>query len=329
MSAKKKFLLALGRARWVVLVLFSAIIALPLISVSLVGQDRQELEKVRRQKEAEYKELNETRAALAEMASDPSLVFIVTYDFNENSKLPVPSLKIYTKAEFQRFVLATLIYKMYILKTMPLPKPGELVKTIHELMEFAIRFSDAFRDQLRQAIEGFDEDIEFKAAELRGLKIKSESRAFFYKLFSEIRETDSKKNPPGAPFDELEIDTGRWDRVPCRMANMVSETITLQPSQKVFLAGDQEGKKGLIIDNFLYLEFKCGNKIVTKVCGLVEKVLDSDKIKIENIKPTSSCNVGQVDLTPYFPLGETVTLNVYALDYGGVYLMSDIYLIIK
>jgi hypothetical protein len=154
------------------------------------------------------------------------------------------------------------------------------------------------------------------------------SRSQEIHLFSNVPFADSSKFKSNT-YQELSIGTTTWDKTPYHLANPYFGTVTVQPGQKCFLAGDSAGQTGWKVDNFLLFEIQTGMETKRLICGAAEPVYYNGE-RVQQVGSNKfDFNPGEIDLTGYFPQGVPVELKVSALDYGGSGYVSNVYLIIQ
>lgn len=131
---------------------------------------------------------------------------------------------------------------------------------------------------------------------------------------------------------DLAMQTSRWDKTPSIMVEDSTDTLFLDKPHKLRLAGDDEGKKGWRVDNFVLIEVLDQNGAVTarKVVGKLDAtdaVLQGGK-RISQLQPNSVMfKAKQIDIGP-LPVKKPFKLKVTALDYGEFGEVSDVYLIV-
>jgi hypothetical protein len=147
-------------------------------------------------------------------------------------------------------------------------------------------------------------------------------------LFSNVPFADSSKFKSNT-YQEVSIGTTTWDKTPYHLANPYLGTVTVQPGQKCFLAGDSAGQIGWRVDNFLLFEIRNGMEKKRLICGAADPVYYNGE-RVQQVGSNKfDFNPGEIDLTGYFPQGVPVELKVSALDYGGSGYVSNVYLIIQ
>jgi hypothetical protein len=132
---------------------------------------------------------------------------------------------------------------------------------------------------------------------------------------------------------DLAMQTRKWDRTPSIMTEETTDILFLDKPRKIRLAGDEEGKKGWRVDNFLLVEVMDQSGTVTsrKVVGKLDStdsVLQGGK-RISQLQPNSVLfRPKQIDIGP-LPVKKPFKLKVTALDYGEFGEVSDVYMIIE
>ncbi len=132
---------------------------------------------------------------------------------------------------------------------------------------------------------------------------------------------------------DLSMQTGKWDKKPSTMGEETTDILFLDKPRKVRLAGDEEGKKGWKVDNFILVEIMDETGAVTnrKVIGRLDSgdsLLQSGK-RVSQLQPNSMVfTPKKVDIGP-LPVKKPFKLKVTALDYGDFGEVSDVYMIIE
>jgi hypothetical protein len=160
------------------------------------------------------------------------------------------------------------------------------------------------------------------------------------KIFSRMPETDSAVFKANR-YPEVNVDVTspgyyypQFDRVPYHITAPYYGTFTVQPGQRIFLAGDATGTDSVYIDNFLLFEIESsqGTKRLS-VGSMPSGIVSYNGNVLDQIGEWTPMKfdfpAGELDLTSYFPEGEQVNLKVSALDFGGVGELSDIYLLLQ
>ncbi|RMH16000.1 MAG: hypothetical protein D6701_09405 [Gemmatimonadetes bacterium] len=99
------------------------------------------------------------------------------------------------------------------------------------------------------------------------------------------------------------------------------------------LAADPEGSEGIAIDNFLLFRVATADSVDHFMVGLVSPIHPvhvggATGPVVRRIGPARS-TPGPVDLTGELPVGRPFMLTAWALDYGGVGYISDVYLVLS
>jgi len=99
----------------------------------------------------------------------------------------------------------------------------------------------------------------------------------------------------------------------------------------VKLYGDEAGKEGWSVDNFVFVEVLNAKGVVVGrgVIGY-QAGLTAGKEQVDSLGQMKfSFGPGEIDLSPIIPANEPVTLKVTALDSGGVGRVSSLYAILS
>lgn len=108
-----------------------------------------------------------------------------------------------------------------------------------------------------------------------------------------------------------------------------SGTVTLNAGGTVSLAGDAEGAKPIYIDNILVFCFN-GSTCVSVGQRDAADFQQADGGSIDQIgRKGFNFAAGEIDLTPYLAVGQATNIAAYAIDYGGLAGVSDIFLIVE
>lgn len=125
-------------------------------------------------------------------------------------------------------------------------------------------------------------------------------------------------------FPAVRVETQRWDRTPYHLTRSFTSRIRIAPGEKIILAGDRRGERPIFIDNFLLFELHSAQGTNIFFVGLAEPITYNGR----PVRRVGSDGARQLlDLTPEFPVGTDVEVTVYALDYGGVGGVSDVFLV--
>jgi len=132
---------------------------------------------------------------------------------------------------------------------------------------------------------------------------------------------------------DLATQTSKWEKKPSIMGEETTDTLFLDKPRKIRLAGDEEGKKGWKVDNFILVEIlnEAGTVTNRKIVGRLDSgdsLLQSGK-RVSQLQPNSMIfTPKQVDIGP-LPVKKPFKLKVTALDYGEFGEVSDVYMIIE
>jgi hypothetical protein len=132
---------------------------------------------------------------------------------------------------------------------------------------------------------------------------------------------------------DLAMQTAKWEKKPSIMGEETTDTLFLDKPRKIRLAGDEEGKKGWRVDNFLLVEVmdESGTVSNRKVVGRFDSgdsLLQGGK-RVSQVQPNSMMfTPKQVDIGP-LPVKKPFKLKVTSLDYGEFGEVSDVYMIVE
>jgi bifunctional DNA-binding transcriptional regulator/antitoxin component of YhaV-PrlF toxin-antitoxin module len=145
------------------------------------------------------------------------------------------------------------------------------------------------------------------------------------KLFDKVAKKSSsefKKNT----CNTVRVDTKSYDRVPYHLTRPFKGQITIPAGARVFLSSNPDKRASITVDNFIVMGYSSSSGSGEFVIGQHEPVyLNNRRIA----KLGSNGFHHNLELTKNFPQGVTVSLWAYALDYGGVGSLSDVYLIVQ
>lgn len=149
-----------------------------------------------------------------------------------------------------------------------------------------------------------------------------------FKLLSATPEAETAAR--AEKRQDLYVVTDSGDPVPAVVAVGQVGPISRQ-NGKVRLYGDEAGKLGWSVDNFLLLEVvNASGEVVNRVAIGFQQGLTCGS---EHIDTTGGMKfafeAGEVDLSTLLPAEEPFTLKVSALDIGGVGQNSDLYLVLS
>jgi len=146
------------------------------------------------------------------------------------------------------------------------------------------------------------------------------------KLFNAVKRQNST-NFKANLFHDVYVNTKKWDTTPYHLNKPFNFRISVPYGRKVYLSSRSDSKKGFFIDNFLMFVINNGGNYNVFSLGSVP----SHTYKGRNVTLATSRtqNPGSPDITKYFPVGIEVNVTVFALDFGGVGGMSDVYLHVR
>jgi hypothetical protein len=130
--------------------------------------------------------------------------------------------------------------------------------------------------------------------------------------------------------EDVEIDTRDFERTPRVVASGETPLIRLEGAT-ARLYGDQNGKEGWSVDNFVLIEVigEKGNVLARGAAGFTEGVLIGAN-RVDNLgKMGFAFEAGEVNLTPLLPESEPFKIRATALDYSGVGRVSDLFLVLE
>lgn len=115
-----------------------------------------------------------------------------------------------------------------------------------------------------------------------------------------------------------------FEKVPQYITATFSGDVTVQPGQRLILAGNADGTADWRVSGFLFVEFRSGYSVRRFVVG---SGLDRVKYNGQLIERVGSRGT---DFAPYLPQNTPIHVTAYALHYGpGVGSVSDVYLVTK
>ncbi|NJD90435.1 MAG: hypothetical protein FIA91_02800 [Geobacter sp.] len=132
---------------------------------------------------------------------------------------------------------------------------------------------------------------------------------------------------------DLAMQTTTMEKVPSIMTEETTEILFLDKPRKIKLAGDEEGRKGFKVDNFILVEIMEPNGKVTS-SKIVGKVASGDSLllggkRVSQLQPNSMMfTPKQVDIGP-LPVKKPFKLKITALDYGEFGEVNDVYMLVE
>ncbi|MBW2731084.1 MAG: hypothetical protein JRH20_01755 [Deltaproteobacteria bacterium] len=149
-----------------------------------------------------------------------------------------------------------------------------------------------------------------------------------FRLFRAVAK-QSSSNFKHNRYRRLRVATNQFDRVPYHMASAATRTLTVQPGQRCFLAGNKAGTAGFGVDNFLYIKIGRRGKGARFVVGAADPVTHRGRPVARLGGNKFKFRAGEIDLTSHIPKGVPTRIKVLALDYGAVGYVSDVFLIVR
>ncbi|MEE8371068.1 MAG: hypothetical protein V3R73_02895 [Sphingomonadales bacterium] len=117
-----------------------------------------------------------------------------------------------------------------------------------------------------------------------------------------------------------------WDTTPYHVQTPFRTVLNRKEGEKIILAGSPDGTAGWRIDNFVFIEITSGNTADRFYLGTVSSVEYRGRI-LRSMG--GGFGQGPFDLTPFIPPGVPATITIYALDYGGIGYVSDLFIVTK
>lgn len=145
------------------------------------------------------------------------------------------------------------------------------------------------------------------------------------KLFSAVPRQDSSKFKANR-FPDVRINTNVWDRTPYHLNKSARFSLRVPPGGKVYLSSKSDRKTNIYIDNFLLFIVSTGGGQSVFSVGQVDPLTYMGSA-VTRVLPISQTPTPEI--TQYIPPGCEVSVTVYALDYGGVGGMSEVYLLVR
>jgi hypothetical protein len=145
------------------------------------------------------------------------------------------------------------------------------------------------------------------------------------KLFSAVPRQDSSKFKANR-FPDVQVNTNTWDRTPYHLNKSTRFSLRVSPGGRIFLSSESDRKTNIYIDNFLLFIVGSGQGQTVFSVGHVDPLtyMGSPVTRVLPISQTPT-----PEITQYIPPGFEVSVTVYALDYGGVGGMSEVYLLVR
>lgn len=145
------------------------------------------------------------------------------------------------------------------------------------------------------------------------------------KLFSAVPRQDSSKFKANR-FPDVRVNTNTWDRTPYHLNKSARFNLRVPQGGRVYLSSKTGQRASIYIDNFLLFIVNSGQGQTVFSVGQV------DPLTYKGSPVTRALPISQSptpEITQYIPQGSEVSVTVYALDYGGVGGMSEVYLLFR
>jgi hypothetical protein len=145
------------------------------------------------------------------------------------------------------------------------------------------------------------------------------------KLFNAVPRQDSSKFKVNR-FPDVRVNTNTWDRTPYHLNKSTRFSLLVPQGGRVYLSSKTDQRASIYIDNFLLFIVSSGQGQTVFSVGQV------DPLTYKGSPVTRALPVSQTptpEITQYIPQGSEVSVTVYALDYGGVGGMSEVYLLVR
>jgi hypothetical protein len=145
------------------------------------------------------------------------------------------------------------------------------------------------------------------------------------KLFSAVPRQDSSHFKANKFYD-VRVNTNRWDRIPYHLNKSIRFRLRVPKGGRVYLSSRTDRRAAIYIDNFLLFIVSSGRGQTVFSVGQV------DPLTYKGSPITRALPISQTpnpEITRYIPRGVEVVVTVYALDYGGVGGMSEVYLLVR
>lgn len=128
----------------------------------------------------------------------------------------------------------------------------------------------------------------------------------------------------------LEVDT-IFNKTPDHITTPFNGQVTINPGQKLLLAGNPAGTDKWQVGGFLFLEFRFGYAVKRFVVASGLDKIRCEGQAVEKIGSGGSYHApDEFDFAPYLPQNLPIDITAYALHYGpGIGSVSDVYLIVK
>lgn len=145
------------------------------------------------------------------------------------------------------------------------------------------------------------------------------------KLFDKVAQKSSSEFKANK-CNDVRVDTNQWDRTPYHLTRPFKGQVVIPRGASVFLSSDPNKRTSISVDNFIIIGFSSSAGSGEFVIGQHHPVYMNNR-RITKLGPSGFRQ--NLELTKKLPQGATVNLWAYALDYGGVGSLSDVYLIVE
>ncbi len=143
--------------------------------------------------------------------------------------------------------------------------------------------------------------------------------------FKDIPSASSSKFKNNADA-RFQMSTTQWDRTPYHISEPFFATIVRKPGEKILLAGNEAGTANWRVDNFLYVEISVNGKTDRFHLGHTDPVTYRGQPVVSR---RGGFDQSPFDLTPFIPENSQAHLKLYALDYGGIGDISDLFVVVQ
>jgi hypothetical protein len=145
------------------------------------------------------------------------------------------------------------------------------------------------------------------------------------RLFNKVGRKDSSAFKANRN-NNLRVDTKQWDRIPYRMTRPFKGRITIPKGARVYLSSKPNTRAAISVDNFILIAYRSTAGSGDFVLGHHEPVYANNR-RLPKVGPQGFSL--SLELTKHLPQGVAMDFWAYAMDYGGVGYVSDVYLIIQ
>ncbi|MBA7715605.1 hypothetical protein ES703_124657 [subsurface metagenome] len=148
------------------------------------------------------------------------------------------------------------------------------------------------------------------------------------RIFSNVPSTPSKEFSKNVVDDRFFIPPPHpYDTIPYHITKPVFTSVIRGENEKVILAGNCQGTASFKVDNIIFVRIVTSSGVINQFfLGESNRVLYKDK-ELENLQPGFSQK--PFDLTRFIPAGTETKISIYAMDFGLVGYVSDLFLVFK